>query len=242
MGLYRALRLDMERHRLLTFVGGGGKTTSLFALAREGRMAGKTVIIATTTHMLPHPALFLAPAEKGAGLCEQVRRYGILMVGKLTQEGKLGGTENLADCKRAADLVLVEGDGAHQYPCKVPAPYEPVIPPESDAVVAVCGLDCVDQPINRVCHRPEQVAQRLDKPLEARITPLDIERLLLSPQGGRKGVGTLPYRCILNKADTPDRRAWAEEIADRLREQGVIAAITCYAPPERGGGFFSVDE
>ena len=56
MGLWSGLRLDMDRHRAVTLVGGGGKTTTMYALAREAREAGKRVIVTTTTHIMPTPA------------------------------------------------------------------------------------------------------------------------------------------------------------------------------------------
>ena len=53
MRLWDKLGLDMDRHRVIALVGGGGKTTTMYALAREAREAGKTVIVTTTTHILP---------------------------------------------------------------------------------------------------------------------------------------------------------------------------------------------
>ena len=41
MELWKALGLDMERHRVVTLVGGGGKSSTMYALARQARDAGK---------------------------------------------------------------------------------------------------------------------------------------------------------------------------------------------------------
>ena len=57
MELWRRLALDPAAHRLVTLVGGGGKTTLLYALARQAVDAGYTVAVTTTTHILPHPGL-----------------------------------------------------------------------------------------------------------------------------------------------------------------------------------------
>ena len=54
-GLWTALSLDPAIHRCVTFVGGGGKTSTMYALAQACRLAGKTVVITTTTHIMPHP-------------------------------------------------------------------------------------------------------------------------------------------------------------------------------------------
>ena len=68
MRLWDKLGLDMDRHRVIALVGGGGKTTTMYALAREAREAGKTVIVTTTTHILPHPALFMTDETDPAAL------------------------------------------------------------------------------------------------------------------------------------------------------------------------------
>jgi molybdenum cofactor cytidylyltransferase len=96
-------------------------------------------------------------------------------------------------------------------------------------------MDCLGQSIQAASHRPERVAALLDKLPDAVVTPADAARVLLSPRGGRKNVGEKPFRCILNKADTPKRRTGAEEMASILAAQGVITAITFYTEEEQGG-------
>lgn len=44
------------------------------------------------------------------------------------------------------DFVLVEADGSRRLPVKAPAVYEPVIPPGTDLVVGVIGLDALAVP------------------------------------------------------------------------------------------------
>ena len=44
-----------------TYIGAGGKTTSIFARARQERAAGRRVAVVTTTHM-KHPSRWFVPA------------------------------------------------------------------------------------------------------------------------------------------------------------------------------------
>ena len=78
MNLWEALKLDMNKHRAVAMVGGGGKSSTMYALARGARDAGKRVVVTTTTHMMPHPKLVLT-CDPGA---ESVRllldRHGIV--------------------------------------------------------------------------------------------------------------------------------------------------------------------
>ena len=49
-----------------TYIGAGGKTTSIFARARQERAAGRRVAVVTTTHM-KHPSRWFVPAALPAG-------------------------------------------------------------------------------------------------------------------------------------------------------------------------------
>ena len=104
------------------------------------------------------------------------------------------------------------------------------------AVAAVAGMDAGGQAVGAVCHRPERVCALLGAGAEHVLTPEDVALLLASPQGGRKGVReAMAFRCVLNKADTPERSAHASAVAGRLAERGIHSAITYYREEERGG-------
>lgn len=236
MGIWETLALDMDRHRVVALVGAGGKSSTLYALARQARDAGRTVIITTTTHILPHPGLLCTDEADPNRLRALLERRGVITVGRIGKEGKLTGTGALAPCLAAADVVVVEADGARTRPLKVPAAHEPVIPPEARAVVAVAGMDSVGESIGEVCHRPELVCALLHRKLTDLITPWDVAEILASPQGGRKGVAEeMAFRCLLNKTEEPQRADYARQIRALLAQQGIQSAITYYTEEERGG-------
>ena len=234
MGVWERLDLHMDVHRLVALVGAGGKTSTLYALARQGVDEGKTVVITTTTHILPHPALPLAGSlEELAALLAD---HPAATWGRYALSDKLSGGGPPAEALAVADLVLVEADGARLHPLKAPADHEPVIPPEAHAVVALAGLDCIGRPIGAICHRPERVCALLGVGMDHVLTPANVAAVLSHPQGGRKGVGgSMAFRVLLNKADTPERAAWGREIQDILARQGIFSAVTHYEERERGG-------
>ena len=235
MRLWDKLGLDMDRHRVIALVGGGGKTTTMYALAREAREAGKTVIVTTTTHILPHPGLFMTGESDPAVLEDLLNRHGILTVGRLDRKDKMTGGD-VAACAAAADVVLAEADGARVRPLKAPADHEPVIPPQAAAVLALAGMDCLGRTVGDICHRPEQVCALLECDMDHVITPADVDAILSSPAGSRKGVGeAMAFRCVLNKADSEERLRGAEEIAALLAKRGIPAVITAYSREEQGG-------
>lgn len=234
MSLWSDLGLDMARHRLIALVGAGGKTTALYALAREAAQAGQRVAVTTTTHILPHPRLPLAQ-DPGA-LAQLLTSHPAVVLGKWDKPGKLTAALPPHKLRGLADTVLVEADGARGLPLKAPADHEPVLPPDADAVVAVAGLDALGQPVAQVCHRPEQVCALLGVGPEHPVAPADIVDILSSPQGGRKNVpAEAAFRCLLNKADTPALRGTGEEIQTLLAARGVPAALHTYGEEERDG-------
>ena len=73
-------------------IGGGGKTTMMYALARELSRRG-TVICTTTTHIRPPDHLPVLERVDRAG----VERARCVCAGRPTAEGKLTASEILGD-------------------------------------------------------------------------------------------------------------------------------------------------
>ena len=234
MGIWERLKLDMDTHRLVALVGAGGKTSTLYALAKEGVQAGKRVVVTTTTHIMPHPNLPLTDhMEELPALLE---RYPAVTLGRFLRPDTPSEAGPPEPCPHWAALVLVEADGARLRPLKAPADHEPVIPHGASAVIAAAGLDCLDKSIREICHRPERVAALLEVGEDHILTPADVAAVLSSPLGSRKGVTEdMAFRCLLNKADTPQREAWGKEIQGLLARQGIYSIVTHYGEKERGG-------
>ena len=219
---------------MVALVGGGGKTSTLYALAHEARAAGRTVLVTTTTHIMPPPGLPLT--DELPALPALLRTHGAAVLGRFDRPDKLSGVGDPAAYKSLADTVVVEADGARTLPLKAPADHEPAIPDCADAVVAVAGLDSLGRPVGETCHRPELVCALLGVDAAHLVTTADIAAILASPRGGRKAVGEgRPFRCLLNKADTPALRSAGAETAALLARQGIFACVHSYSEKERGG-------
>ena len=154
-------------------VGSGGKSTLLKVLGRELMLAGKHVVLATSTHMLPVAGIpwesatrrLTGTAWRMSGLhpsgctCAQCQapRGSICQAGVLDPEsGKLSAPrEGFSELARRFDYVLVEADGSKRLPLKAHADWEPVIPRESSNVVWVVGASGFGKPIGETVHRPE---------------------------------------------------------------------------------------
>ncbi len=211
--------LGIGRAELVAFVGGGGKTSLMFALATA--LPGRVVITTTTrifaAQMGLAPAVVYAAdlAPLGALLAAHGR---CLVVGRVDGDKARGVAPDLPGrllSRPDVDFVLVEADGSRMRPVKAPAGHEPVIPPETTLVILVAGLDALEGTLDDVAHRPERVravlaAQPGDASLAAggTLTPAGLARLLTHAQGGLKDIPDGARTVIwLNKIEDESRLA-----------------------------------
>ena len=173
---------------LVAFVGGGGKTSLLFALAES--LPGRVVI--TTTTRIFAAQMRLAPAVVYADdlspLGALLDAHGrCLVVGHVDGDKARGVAPDLPArllARPDVDAVVVEADGSRMRPVKAPAEHEPVIPPETTLVVPVAGLDALEGPLAEVAHRAEIVKRITNDELGIRN---EEEESVPSPFG--KGLG-----------------------------------------------------
>jgi probable selenium-dependent hydroxylase accessory protein YqeC len=168
-GFVEALRI--EKGDVVSLVGAGGKTTTLYGIAGELRRHGMTVITTTTTNMqTPRYATTLPPLVYAAEEEDWLRtvrgrvdRYGsATVVGAAERDDKLRGLEpeQIRPLQDLADCVILEADGARGRSLKVPAAHEPVIPDVTSLTVVLAGLDVLGMPLE------EHHVHRLDELVE----------------------------------------------------------------------------
>lgn len=151
--LCKGNNLFNQKTAVISLVGAGGKTSTLFWLAHEFIRMGKRVIATTTTQMfLPEeniPVLLCRSPHKLPAAAFPAPAVACF-AGWDPENGKVRGfspPEIDALAKRhLADVLLVEADGAHGFPLKAPALHEPCIAQGSDFVIAVMGGQAMNQP------------------------------------------------------------------------------------------------
>jgi len=147
------------RPQLVSLVGAGGKTSTLFWLANALYQRGARVLITTTTCMqFPDPRLgaqcIFAPdfATRLARLNALDKGPGVTALFSVVDErlqkvaGCLPLEVNALKAAGVADVILVEADGAKHLALKAPAEHEPCIPASSDVVIALTGGDALLRP------------------------------------------------------------------------------------------------
>lgn len=218
-----------EKGHIVSLVGGGGKTTLLYAMAAHCARKGWRVLVTTTTH-IRQPAACYAPDDAALTTLWQAGRYAV--IGTPSENGKLTLPQpQLLHRMAQADAVFIEADGAKHHPCKVPAAHEPVLLPQSDIILAVAGLSALGKPLREVCFRYDTIRPQFlaDAPL----TPPVLAQLLASTQGGRKAVGDRQFYAVLNQVDTPELQQQGIQIQQLLRQQGIPCVLTHFKEEER---------
>jgi hypothetical protein len=195
--------LSLRAGDVVAFVGGGGKTTLLLALATRLSAEGRKVLVTATRPFALRPREsppLLVPGERP--LAPNLGEHGALTVAPGTlPDGRLAGfaPERIADLAGLADYVLVEAEdaGGSSLP-PVPAAPRPV-PPCATHLCAVAGLDALAPDLDA-----EAFARRLLAPggLLGERTDLPRRALLLSKADGkaRRAAGAEVYRRLLSLA------------------------------------------
>ena len=193
---------------LTAIIGGGGKTTLLYALARELSQTAR-VIVCTTTHILPPEHLPCLTDGTETEIRRTLKKTKCVCVGTRTQEGKFTAPE-LAFEKLLpmADYILAEADGSKHLPLKAHAAHEPVIPPEANQTILVLGASGFGKPIAAAAHRPALYAEKLGVTQDTIVTPELAARLI-----NLEGFHT---RVLVNQAQTQRELALARELAAYL--------------------------
>lgn len=200
-----------DKKSIISIVGGGGKTSTLFTLA--GELKEKRVLLTTTTKILkPEISEFydIIIEDDSDRLLLKVKTGDLKnhivcgVASKKYPEKIVAITPSFIEkVKEAFDVIIIESDGSAGRPIKAPSEHEPVISPETDLCIGLIGLDCLGNVgSDTYVHRPEYFSKIREKTQIERITVSDMIKLINSPEGLFKNA---PQSCrkivLINKGD-----------------------------------------
>jgi len=202
--------LGIGKGSLVAIVGAGGKTSTMFHVARELVQKGIRPVATTTTRMSTREVpedfnliLFHELDDHEVGSTEgsaEVSAEGStegsdaqdgvdgvkgipLVVAGMENDKLLGLDESqMAMLQDRFDTVIAEADGARGRSFKVPRQHEPVVPNGATHLMIMVGLDALDAPVTgKSCFHPEDLAPQVGPGDE--LTPQYARGLLLSTRG-----------------------------------------------------------
>lgn len=245
--------LGLEQARLISLCGAGGKTTLMFALAREFVAAGERVLVTTTTKIARDeaagwPSFAATSAEQVLSNARRVlpeagreRAGAVIAYSGAGEDGHrlVGFAPDLVDRLAQAgrfDRILAEADGSARKPLKAPATHEPVIPSATQALLIVAGLSGLGLPLSEDnLFRASIWSSLTGLALGAPVSAESLARSLIHPGGLARGCPDHARKILfLNQADTQARRAEAKRVAGFLATAPTNAlervVIACLLP------------
>lgn len=196
--------------QVISFVGAGGKTTWIYALAQEQRAVGKRVLIVTTTHM-KRPLHWGVLTGNRIDIARQLDAEGIAVAGIPCENGKITyiGDALFQEITSLADIILIEADGSKRMPLKVFDIHEPVILPQTQLILCLAGISALGKTVADGCFR----WQKGRVPPQTILTP-DVFRTIWK-EGCLDSLSlryTQPIIPVLNQCDTIEQMQQAQHI------------------------------
>ena len=203
--LFDFLRNCFDSYRVVSIVGGGGKTSLMIALKDTFVSCGYSVMLTTTTHLSKNVDYGVGRIISGMETWVPASGESVLLVREEPLTGKFCAPDPIA-MKRvgdACDKVIIEADGSKGLPLKYHNDSEPVVLDSSEVVVSVLGLDSLGAPIADVMHRYELYEKAYGASADRIADCSDLERIISDPNGSFRCAPDGAARFMfLNKADS----------------------------------------
>jgi probable selenium-dependent hydroxylase accessory protein YqeC len=226
-----AAALELSDRGLISLVGGGGKTTALFALGR--RLQG-TVVLSTTTKMGSDRTGGFAPlmSPDRRELAAAVARDRVVLCWNgIDGHRALGfAPDVVSGWTGLADHVVIEADGSRRMPFKAPAAHEPVVPRATSTLVACVGAAALGRPIRQVCHRAELVAAIAGCGVDDELDAERLARVLLDPAGSGKGRPSDSRFFVLVNQVTDQHRPAIDRLHALVGDEATLIPVAPFSP------------
>jgi molybdenum cofactor cytidylyltransferase len=229
---------------LISLVGAGGKTTTMYTFASELAQKHERVITTTTTNIyFPRPGETdtLIVAAETPVLIKMVQaawkqHQRVTVAGKMIGAGKIGALEPGQPyellTKSGASVVIVEADGARRHMIKAPAAHEPVVPPQTNVALLLMSAEAINRPLSaEVAHRPEHIASLLGIQQGDILTPARIAKLMTSAQGAMQGIPDGAQVYLLITHVTAESMAGLQALMQIAERSSRLTDIYCSPQP-----------
>ena len=238
--------VGVARGEMVSLIGAGGKTTTMFRLAKELRDQGCKVLATTTTKIIkptkPHiDRLFLVDELQALfDVCGAILPPVIIGAGcGVNPEGELIGMPvawlDRLNQVAAFDVILVQADGVGSSLLKIPAQGDTVIPQTCQTTLWIVAVKVLGKPLSDAwVHGAARARSLLELPADAGVSEDILIQLLQHRDGCLKAIPSSSRKvAIINQADSPAELVAAQALGEKLQSQGFDrVVITSYASTE----------
>ena len=133
--------LNIKNGDILSIVGSGGKTTTMFTLGRE--LINSKTLLTTSTKIGRQVGIDYETIDKFEDLKNMYIKSGIYLSGNSVENNKFTGIDNM-DLEMISylfDYIIIEADGAKMMPLKGWREIEPVILNGSNKTLGIIPID-----------------------------------------------------------------------------------------------------
>jgi probable selenium-dependent hydroxylase accessory protein YqeC len=194
MDFLEGLRINPSTGEMITIIGSGGKTSTMFRIARElSAVKGRAFIGTTTRIHVPSfndidTKVYDAALKNLIIKAKEHKDGGIILIGGGEERDKvIGLTPEVFDGFKGSfrtDYIIVEGDGSKGKPIKGTAPYEPIIPRKTNRVILVVGSWGLYKELGEEYFHRREIIERLTGKRDGDImTPKDVLDILFHREG-----------------------------------------------------------
>lgn len=144
---------NIPEKSLISIIGAGGKTSLMFALAKELSKDSKVLVTTTTKIYVPEKSQYdyMALRHEEMEEFKKSSENGIYVFGnEINDQGKFTGLDckTIENLTNSFDCILVEADGSKRKPLKGWKGPEPVICDKTDITIGVVDIKTVGQRAN----------------------------------------------------------------------------------------------
>ncbi len=242
--------LNIRSRDVVSLVGAGGKTSTMFGLAAELSEQG-AVVFATTTTRIALQELALAPhtVELGSELLlpssleeELTRQRTLFFYSTLDADsGKVRGVspewvDNYLSSLPFWDYLIIEADGSRQLPMKAPLVHEPNLPATTTLLVPIVGMSALGQPLDEEhIYGADKIVQMMGYPPGSPVTPQLMAAVLMHPALGLKyrprGARVVPMITQISRDTVNSARNIADAVLTDLTIDRVLLGSGDTAEP-----------
>jgi probable selenium-dependent hydroxylase accessory protein YqeC len=183
--------LGVKDGDVISIVGSGGKTSTMFRIAK-GLLEKKVLVTTTTKILVPDKSDydFLCIGDEGVKNAAASSIPGIYVAGEyIDANNKIIGFEKKAESlSRFFDLCVCEADGSNRKNLKGWRDYEPVVLSNSTMTIGVINFKLIGQSANEAnIHRLEEFIKISNVAENEEITFMHIKNVIFNEKGLFKG-------------------------------------------------------